>query len=100
MTLTLNSPCDMHLHLRDGAMLENVAPLSSAQFAAAVIMPNLLPPVCTTSEALDYQARIRAVCGESFLPLMSLFLARTSQKTRLPPQNKRESGSRSSIRRA
>ena len=73
MTLTLNSPCDMHLHLRDGAMLENVAPLSSAQFAAAAIMPNLLPPVCTTSEALDYQARIRAVCGESFLPLMSLF---------------------------
>lgn len=75
MTLALHSPCDMHLHVRDGAMLENVAPLSSAQFAAAVIMPNLLPPVCTTSEALSYQARIRAVCGESFLPLMSLFFS-------------------------
>lgn len=75
MTLTLHSPCDMHLHLRDGAMLESVAPLSSAQFAAAVIMPNLLPPVCTASEALGYQARIRAVCGESFLPLMSLFFS-------------------------
>ncbi|MDE7173545.1 MAG: dihydroorotase [Helicobacter sp.] len=75
MTLALNSPCDMHLHVRDGAMLENVAPLSSAQFAAAVIMPNLLPPVCTTSEALDYGARIRAVCGESFLPLLSLFFS-------------------------
>ncbi|MDE7254744.1 MAG: dihydroorotase [Helicobacter sp.] len=75
MTLALNSPCDMHLHLRDGAMLENVAPLSSAQFAAAVIMPNLLPPVCTTGEALDYGARIRAVCGESFLPLVSLFFS-------------------------
>lgn len=75
MTLTLHSPCDMHLHVRDGAMLESVAPLSSAQFAAALIMPNLLPPVCTTSEALAYQARIRAVCGESFLPLMSLFFS-------------------------
>ena len=75
MTLALNSPCDMHLHLRDGAMLESVAPLSSAQFAAAVIMPNLLPPVCTTGEALDYGARIRAVCGESFLPLLSLFFS-------------------------
>lgn len=75
MTLTLHSPCDMHLHVRDGAMLANVAPLSSAQFAAAVIMPNLLPPILNTDDALAYKSRILAITGESFLPLMSLFFS-------------------------
>ena len=45
MILELHSPLDMHLHLRDGDMLKLVAPLSSASFAGAVIMPNLVPPV-------------------------------------------------------
>lgn len=45
MILELHSPLDMHLHLRDGDMLKLVAPLSSASFAGAVVMPNLVPPV-------------------------------------------------------
>lgn len=80
MTLTLQSPCDMHLHLRDGTMLENVARFSSAQFAAALIMPNLLPPICTTADALAYKDKICAVTGEHFLPLMSLFFSSALSK--------------------
>ena len=45
MSLVLESPLDMHLHLREGDMLDRVAPLSAAHFAGAVIMPNLVPPV-------------------------------------------------------
>ncbi|HHS93243.1 MAG TPA: dihydroorotase, partial [Campylobacterales bacterium] len=47
MSITLNSPLDMHLHLRDEAMLNTVGPLSSETFSGAIIMPNLVPPVTT-----------------------------------------------------
>ncbi|MEM9227891.1 MAG: dihydroorotase, partial [Verrucomicrobiota bacterium] len=43
MTISLNSPLDMHLHLRQDAMLQHVAPLTAETFAGAVVMPNLLP---------------------------------------------------------
>ncbi len=74
MQITLHSPLDMHLHLRDDAMLKTVAPLSAHSFAAAIVMPNLVPPV-TTIEALEaYKARIMIACGdENFTPLMTLF---------------------------
>ena len=76
MTLTLHSPLDMHLHLRDGDMLRTVAPLSAQTFAAAVIMPNLLPPVTTREMLTGYRERIMNAIGAhetSFEPLMTLF---------------------------
>ena len=68
MEITLNSPLDMHLHLRDGDMLKLTAPLS-ADFAGAVIMPNLVPPVTTPEMMQDYAARIEAALdGAAFTP--------------------------------
>ena len=57
MILELHSPLDMHLHLRDGDMLKLVAPLSSASFAGAVIMPNLVPPVADADAVQAYRQR-------------------------------------------
>ncbi|MZX02639.1 dihydroorotase, partial [Escherichia coli] len=55
MILELHSPLDMHLHLRDGDMMKLVAPLSSASFAGAVIMPNLVPPVADAGAVQAYR---------------------------------------------
>ncbi|MDY0195779.1 MAG: dihydroorotase [Sulfurovaceae bacterium] len=74
MTITLNSPLDMHLHLRDGDMLRTVAPLSSESFAGALIMPNLVPPVDTKEALLAYRDRILdATKNDIFKPYMTLF---------------------------
>ncbi len=74
MTLTLNSPLDMHLHVRDNDMLKTVAPLSSNSFASAIIMPNLVPPVTTIKALQEYKQRIiRSTCRDNFTPLMTLF---------------------------
>ncbi len=75
-TLTLTQPDDWHLHLRDGDALKSVAAASSAQFARAIIMPNLVPPVTTVAQAADYQARILAAVPKEhdFQPLMTLYL--------------------------
>ena len=62
-THTLLMPLDMHLHLRDGVMLETVAPLSSYSFSGAVVMPNLVPPVTSKEEVLAYKERIFAALG-------------------------------------
>ena len=74
--LTLTRPDDWHLHVRDGDALETVVPHSAAQFARAIIMPNLKPPVTTAAQAVDYARRIRAAVpqGTSFEPLMTLYL--------------------------
>lgn len=80
MELTLNSPLDMHLHLRDGDMLKLTAPLS-ADFAGAVIMPNLVPPVTTPDMMLAYAERIRnAMDGAEFTPYMTLFFKPLEEK--------------------
>jgi dihydroorotase len=74
--LTLSRPLDMHLHLRDGDMLQLVAPFTAEQFAGAVIMPNLVPPVTSAQMLVDYRARVLTACGPRaavFLPLMTLF---------------------------
>ncbi|MFM7180709.1 MAG: dihydroorotase [Verrucomicrobiales bacterium] len=72
--ILLDSPLDMHLHLRDGKMLEVVAPLSAETFAGAIIMPNLVPPVDSLERLLAYRERILAACaGHDFDPLMMLF---------------------------
>ena len=75
-TLTLTRPDDLHLHVRDGAALQTVVPHTAAQFARALIMPNLKPPVTTTAQAVAYRERILAAvpAGLDFTPLMSLYL--------------------------
>ena len=80
-TIEIDRPLDMHLHLRDGAMLENVAPLSAATFAGAVIMPNLVPPVDSLAALRDYRGRVLAACGgHEFEPLMTLFFRDYSEE--------------------
>lgn len=61
--MTLKNPLDMHLHLRDGAMLELVAPFSASHFRAAVIMPNLVPPLTEIDTLKTYKERILRACG-------------------------------------
>ena len=75
-TLTLTRPDDMHLHLRDGAALRDALPWTARQFARAIVMPNLRPPVVRLQHALDYRQRIlRALPeGSDFAPLMTLYL--------------------------
>ena len=74
--LTLIRPDDWHLHVRDGAALNVVVPHTAAQFARAIIMPNLKPPVTTAEQALAYKKRILAAVppGMAFEPLMTLYL--------------------------
>ena len=75
-SLTLTRPDDWHLHVRDGEALLTVVPHTAAQFARAVIMPNLRPPVTTAAQAVAYGGRIKAAvpAGMTFEPLMTLYL--------------------------
>ena len=75
-SLTIRRPDDWHLHLRDGEMLAAVLPHSTAHFARAIVMPNLVPPVVTAAQAMAYRDRIRAAlpAGADFTPLMTLYL--------------------------
>jgi dihydroorotase len=75
-SLTLRQPDDWHLHLRDGAALQSVLGHTAAQFARAIVMPNLKPPVTTTAQAIAYRERILAAlpAGSAFEPLMTLYL--------------------------
>ena len=81
-TLTITRPDDWHLHVRDGAALAAVVPHTASQFARAIIMPNLKPPVTSAAQAVAYRERILAAVprGASFEPLMTLYLTDT-----LPP---------------
>lgn len=81
-SLTLTRPDDWHLHVRDGAALQAVIGHTAAQFARAIIMPNLKPPVTTVAQALAYKERILAAlpAQANFEPLMTLYLTDT-----LPP---------------
>ncbi len=74
--LILTRPDDWHLHLRDGAALQAVLPDTARQFARAIVMPNLRPPVTTVELAAEYRARILAVLPKDakFEPLMTLYL--------------------------
>ena len=74
--LTITRPDDWHPHVRDGAAMASVVPHSAAQFARALIMPNLRPPVTTAALAVAYRDRILAAVpkGAAFQPLMSLYL--------------------------
>ena len=74
--ITLTRPDDWHLHVRDAQALHTVVPHTAAQFARAIIMPNLRPPVTTAVQALAYKQRILAAVPEGldFQPLMTLYL--------------------------
>ena len=72
--LTIRRPDDWHVHLRDGAMLAAVAPYTARQFARAIVMPNLSPPVTTIAAAREYRERIIAAAGPGFTPLMTCYL--------------------------
>jgi dihydroorotase len=75
-SLTIPRPDDWHVHLRDGAMLHGVVGHTARQFARAIVMPNLSPPVTTAAAACDYRARIVAAlpAGAAFEPLMTAYL--------------------------
>ena len=76
MELEITRPDDWHLHLRDEALMKSVLPDTARQFARAIIMPNLRPPVTTTAQAMAYRDRIMAAipAGMRFEPLMTLYL--------------------------
>jgi dihydroorotase len=84
-TITLRRPDDWHLHLRDGAMLEAVLPFTARQFARAIIMPNLVPPVTTVAVAEAYRGRILAALppDADFTPLMTCYLTDTTDPDEL-----------------
>ncbi|MAM67353.1 MAG: dihydroorotase [Rhodospirillaceae bacterium] len=75
-TLTIRRPDDWHLHLRDGAVLSAVLPFTARTFGRAIVMPNLVPPVVKTADAVAYRERILAVLptGSDFVPLMTAYL--------------------------
>ena len=77
--LTIRSPDDWHVHFRDGKILETVVPFTARQFARAIVMPNLAPPIIDVEAADAYRKRIRAVLppvagGPAFNPLMTCYL--------------------------
>ncbi len=79
-TLTIRRPDDWHLHFRDGDVLRGVLPYTSRQFARAIVMPNLSPPIVTVAEAAAYRQRIVDALPEdqSFTPLMTCYLTDAS----------------------
>ncbi len=74
--LSIRTPDDWHLHIRDGAAMAAVVPYTARQFGRAIIMPNLRPPITTTAQAVAYRERILAALpeGSTFEPLMTLYL--------------------------
>src|ERR1044071_1836519 len=84
-TLTRLHPDDWHLHVRDGTYLASVVPFTARQFARAVIMPNLKPPVTTVAQARTYRERILAAvpAATPFEPLMTLYLTNGTEPEEL-----------------
>ncbi len=91
MTINITRPDDWHLHLRDDALMRSVLPDTARQFARAIIMPNLKPPVTTTLQAAAYRERILTAvpAGIKFEPLMTLYLTdnTTPQEIRAAKQS-------------
>jgi dihydroorotase len=84
-TLTITRPDDWHVHVRTGAILKTVLPHTARQFARAIIMPNLKPPVCTVDQALLYRDEILEAVplGLDFTPLMTLYLTATTTEAEI-----------------
>jgi len=83
-TLTIRRPDDWHVHLRDGEMLRTVAPYTARQFARAIVMPNLTPPVTSVALAAAYRDRIIAAAGPGFTPLMTCYLTDDADPDEIP----------------
>ena len=83
--LTIRRPDDWHVHLRDGAMLEAVAPWTARQFARAIVMPNLVPPILSVACAQAYRTRIMAALPKDsdFTPLMTCYLVDRAEPAEL-----------------
>jgi len=79
MTLTLHSPLDMHLHLRQGDMLAKIARYSSDNFSGAIIMPNTIPPITTKEQVVAYKKEILQNTKD-FTPYMTLFFKTSYDK--------------------
>ncbi len=76
-TITVKKPFDSHVHLRRGAMLRAVAPITAEKFAGAIVMPNTEPPIDTVEMAAEYKKEIlSAVPGSNFTPLMTFYLTK------------------------
>ena len=74
-SITIRRPDDWHVHLRDDGMLDRVGRYTARQFARAIVMPNLVPPVTTVADAAAYRDRIvAATTGHDFTPLMTCYL--------------------------
>jgi len=84
-SITLRRPDDWHVHLRDGPLLQAVAPATARCFARAIVMPNLAPPITTVAAAAAYRERIRAAVpdGLGFTPLMTAYLTDTIEPAEL-----------------
>jgi dihydroorotase len=82
-TLTIRRPDDLHVHLRDGEMLNAVAPYTARQFARAIVMPNVVPPITTVESAIAYRERIVAAAEPTFTPLMTAYLTDTIEPDEL-----------------
>ncbi|MGI9537940.1 MAG: dihydroorotase [Desulfocapsaceae bacterium] len=81
MNISLESPLDMHLHLREGDMLDLTVPFSADHFAGAVIMPNLVVPVDSLDYLLNYRQAIEFYCTDkNFMPYMTLFFKNYSRQ--------------------
>ena len=74
--ITIRKPDDWHLHVRDGAMLKAVMPFTARHFGRAILMPNLVPPVATTRDAIAYRERVMAALPKdsTFKPLLTCYL--------------------------
>jgi len=83
--LIIRQPDDWHVHLRDGAMLGTVVSYTARQFARAIVMPNLVPPITRVDEAASYRDRIRKAlpAGSQFTPLMTCYLTDGADPTEI-----------------
>jgi len=91
-TIEIIKPDDWHVHFRDGEILNAVVPETSRYFKRAIVMPNLIPPILTGADALEYKQRIKAAIPNSdkFIPLMTLYLTETTNKIDLKKAYKEE----------
>jgi dihydroorotase len=81
--ITIRRPDDWHVHLRDGEMLRIVAPYTARQFARAIVMPNLVPPVASVEAAAAYRDEIVSAAGPNFTPLMTCYLTDRTEPNEL-----------------
>ncbi len=73
--ITINTPLDMHVHLREKDMLKKVVKYTSTNFAGALVMPNLVSPITTKEALMNYKNEIMKLTkGDNFEPYMTLFL--------------------------